>query len=124
MPRKFLRGSKMSSQEALLVEQARVWLEFLCNEEARGRGDHGEAMRRIATKMRVPFGWLSEMTYRPPKRISAGRFLSLAAAYDEHLQRRKYREERSAFEPNTALGRALARTADYLAGEDTEGIDE
>jgi hypothetical protein len=118
MSKKFLRGSKMSTTEALLVEQARVWLDFLCKEETNGPGEHGEAMRRIAQKLRLPFGFLSEMTYRPPKRISAGRFLTLAAAHDEYLQRRKYREERAAFHPDTALGRLAARAADFVAGEE------
>lgn len=117
MSKKFLRGSKMSATEGLLVDQARVWLECLCQDEAKGPGEYGGAMRRVAQKLRLPFGFLSEMTYRPPKRISAGRFLTLAAAHDEYLQRRKYREERAAFHPNTALGRLVARAADYLAGE-------
>lgn len=118
MSRKFLRGSKMSAIEATLVETARGWIDVLCHDETRGPGDHGEAMRRIAQKLRLPFGFLSEMTYRPPKRISAGRFLTLAAAHDEYLQRRKYREERAAFHPDTAVGRLMARAADYLAGEE------
>lgn len=118
MSKKFLRGSKMSATEGLLVEQARVWLECLCQDEAKGPGEYGEAMRRIGQKLRLPFGFLHEITYRPPKRISAGRFLTLAAAYDEHLHRRKYREERAAFQPTTAVGRIVARAADYLAGEE------
>lgn len=110
----------MSTTEAFLVEKARGWIDILCQEEAGGPGEYGEAMRRIAQKLRLPFGFLSEMTYRPPKRISAGRFLALAAAHDEYVQRQKYREERSTFEPNTVLGRLVARTADYLAGEEAD----
>ncbi len=124
MSRKFLRGSKMSATEALLVEQARVWLGFLCQQEANGPGEYGEAMRRLSRKLRVPFGFLSELTYRPPKRISAGRFLTLAAAHDEYLQRRKYREERAAFQPNTALGRLVARASDYLSGEENGPVND
>jgi hypothetical protein len=124
MSKKIMRGSKMSSNEALLVEQARVWLEFLCKEETNGPGEHGEAMRRIAQKLRVPFGFLSELTYRPPKRISAGRFLTLAQAHDEYLQRRKYREERSAFHPNTALGRLAAKALDYLDREEDGAVND
>jgi hypothetical protein len=123
MSKKFLRGSKMSTSEALLVEQARVWLQFLCREETSGPGEHGEAMRRIAQKLRLPFGFLTEMTYRPPKSISAGRFLTLAAAHDEYLQRQKYREERSAFHPNTALGRLAAKALDYLDREEAGGVE-
>jgi hypothetical protein len=123
MSKKILRGSKMSTTEGLLVEQARVWLDFLCQEETNGPGEYGEAMRRIAQKLHLPFGFLHEMAYRPPKRISAGRFLTLAAAHDEYLQRRKYREERAAFKPNSALGRLMARAADFAAGEASGGID-
>jgi hypothetical protein len=123
MSKKFLRGSKMSTSEALLVEQARVWLMFLCREETSGPGEHGEAMRRVAQKLRLPFGFLSEMTYRPPKSISAGRFLTLAAAHDEYLQRRQYREERAAFQAKTALGRLMARVADFAAGEEAGGVE-
>jgi hypothetical protein len=124
MSKKFLRGSKMSTTEALLVEQARVYLDYLCQEEAQGPGEYGEAMRRIAQKLRMPFGFLSELTYRAPKTISAGRFLTLAAAHDEYLQRRKYREERSAFQPGTALGRIVARAADYLASEEDGSVND
>jgi hypothetical protein len=124
MPRKFLRGSKMSSNEALLVEQARTWLGFICQEEAKGPGENGGAMRRIASRLRLPFGFLHELTYRPPKRISAGRFLTLAQAHDEYVQRRKYREERAAFHPNTALGRLAAKALDYLDREETEALGD
>lgn len=119
MSKKYMWSSKMSATETFLVEKARGWIDILCREEANGPGEYGEAMRRIATKLRLPFGFLTEMMYRPPKRISAGRFLALAAAHDEYLQRQKYREERATFEPNTALGRIVARTADYLAGEES-----
>jgi hypothetical protein len=122
MSKKFSRGSKMSTTEALLVEQARVWLGFLCREETNGPGEHGEAMRRIAQKLRLPFGFLSEMTYRPPKSISAGRFLTLAAAHDECIQRQKYREERASFHPNTALGRLAAKALDYLDREEAGNL--
>src|SRR6185312_5609048 len=102
----------MSLAESAFVSRARGWIDELCREEMRGAGDLGEAMHRLALRLRLPFGFLFEMTYRPPKRISAGRFFTLAAAYDECLQRQKYREERSAFEPSTALGKALVRAAD------------
>lgn len=118
MSKKYSWSSKMSATEGFLVEKARSWIDILCREEASGPGEYGEAMRRISQKLRLPFGFLSEMTYRPPKRISAGRFLTLAAAHDEYLQRQKYREERATFEPNTALGRLVVRTANYLAGEE------
>lgn len=113
----------MSVTEAALVEKAQGWIDFLTRDESKGRGDYSYAMRRIADRLRIPFGFLLEMTYRPPKQISAGRFLTLAAAYDECLQRRKYREERAAFEPTTSLGKILVRTADFVAGEEAGQSD-
>jgi len=124
VPKKNSWSSKMSVTEAHLVSRAQSWVDVLTREESKGRGDYSYAMRRVADRLRVPFGFLLEMTYRPPKTISAGRFLTLAAAYDECLQRRKYREERAAFEPNTALGKVLARAADLVAGEEGQSPDE
>lgn len=108
----------MSMTEAMLVSKAQGWIDALTRDESKGRGDYSYAMRRVADRLRVPFGFLLEMTYRPPKTISAGRFLALADAYDDCLQRRKYREERAAFEPSTALGKILVRAADLVAGEE------
>lgn len=118
MSEKKVRGSEMSMSEATLVEQARGWAEGLCKDEERGRADFLGAMERVARRLRLPFGFLKELVYRPPKKISAGRFLALAAAHDEYLQRKRYREERAAFEPSTALGRLMVRTANYLADEE------
>lgn len=110
----------MSMSEATLVERARFWTEDLCREEQRSRAEFLGAMERVARRLRLPFGFLRHLVYDPPKTISAGRFLRLAVAYDEHLQRQKYREERAAFEPNTALARVLVRAADFVAGEESE----
>lgn len=123
MSKKSLWGSKMSATEGVLVEKARCWIDTLARAESKGRGDYSYAMRRVADRLRIPFGFLIEMTYRPPKTISAGRFLALAEAFDEHLQRQKYREERAAFEPNTALGKILVRAADLAAGEEDTSLD-
>ena len=120
MPEKKAWGSEMSMSEATLVEQAQNWTESLCKDEERGHADFLGAMERVAIRLRLPFGFLKELVYRPPKKISAGRFLTLAAAHDEYLQRKKYREERASFRPDTALGRLMARTADYLAGEEDD----
>lgn len=115
MSEKKLRGSDMSMSESVLVERAKAWTESLCRDEQHGRTDFTEAMRRLALRLRIPFGFLRELTYRPPKRISAGRFLILAKAYDEHLQRKKYREEQTEPEPSW-LRQALLRSADALEG--------
>ena len=116
----------MSMSEATLVGKAKFWAEELCEGEKRGRTDFVNAIERVAATLRMPFGFLRHLIYdqEPPKTISAGRFFKLAAAYDECLQRRKYREERAAFEPNTPLGRALARAADLAAGEGAESLNE
>jgi hypothetical protein len=124
MVRNLLRDSQMSMSETACVEKAKGWLEALCEEESRGRGDFTEAVRRVALRLRIPFGFFNELLYRspPPKKISGGRLLTLAMAYDDCLQRRKYKEERAAFNPSTALGRAMVRAADYLSGEEGEDL--
>ena len=120
MSEKNVRSTKMSMSESALVEKARFWTEDLCREEQRSRAEFLGAMARVASRLRLPVGFLKRLVYAPPKSISAGRFLKLAAAYDECLQRQKYREERAAFEPNSALGKILARAADLVAGEEDE----
>lgn len=112
----------MSMSEAALVEKARFWAEDLGKEEERGRADFVGALERVARGLRLPASFLKHLIYEPPKTITAGRFLKLAAAHDEYVQRRKYREERATFEPNTALGRIMARAADRLAGEEDGGL--
>ena len=125
MSKKSLWSSKkMSSTEGVLVERARSWIDVLCRDEARGLAGYLEAMRRLALRLRMPSGFLAEMIYRPPKRISAGRFLTIAAAYDECIQRQKYREERAAFDPATPLGKILVRAADLISGEDNRSAAE
>ena len=117
-----LWGSQMSLTESAFVSRARGWIAELCREEMRGAGDLGEAMRRLALRLRLPFGFLFEMTYRPPKRISVGRFFTLWAAHEEYLQRQKYREERASFEPSSPLGRLMVRAADLVSGESAGGV--
>jgi hypothetical protein len=114
MSEKKVRGSEMSMSEATLVNQARSWTEGLCKDEERGHADFLGAMERVARRLRIPFGFLKELVYRPPKRISAGRFLTLAAAHDERLRRQSTQPADIAFTPSTALGRTLLNVADAL----------
>jgi len=114
MSEKKVRGSEMSMSEATLVEQARSWTEGLCKDEERGHADFIGAMERVARRLRLPFGFLKELVYRPPKRISAGRFLTLAAAHDERLRKQSTERTDAAFNPSTAFGRALLGVADAL----------
>ena len=107
-------GSEMSMSEATLVEQARSWTEGLCKDEERGHADFVGAMERVSRRLRLPFGFLKELVYRPPKRISAGRFLTLAQAHDERLRRKSTESTDTAFNPSTALGRALLGVANAL----------
>lgn len=120
MSRKLERGSKMSIAEGSLVDLAREWTDAICRDEQRSRADFTEAMRRVSLKLRIPFGFLSELTYRPPKRISAGRFLILARAYDEHLQRQKHREEKADNFARSWLGQTVLRAIHALEGGATE----
>jgi len=114
MSEKYSRSSEMSLSESAFVEKARHWTERLCTEEERGHADFVSAMSRVAWRLRLPYGFLKELLYRPPKTISAGRFFTLAVAHDERLGRRDSRTEERAFDPATALGRTLIRMADAL----------
>jgi len=109
-----VRGSEMSMSEASLVERARHWTEYLCEAEERGHNDFGGAMTRVALHLRLPFGFLKELLYRPPKTISTGRFLALAIAHDERAMEQGDHAEPLAFDPSTPLGRVLLRVAASL----------
>ena len=98
------------------VEEARNWARELVRNEARFPGDYGPAMKRMARKAGVPFGAVWSLHYRTPQTIGVEVYVALGAYYGE--QHRKYREERAETQPRTALGRALLRAADALAGEE------
>ena len=120
MSKKFLRSGQVTDA-GVYVEEASRWARSLVHSEARGPGDHQNAMRRVARRLHVPFNTLWRLHYRKPKTIGAEIFCALGEAID--AQPRRYREERALLEPKTALGRLLLRAADRLAGEDPKALD-
>lgn len=108
-----LRRVKMSS--SAFVEEAGRWARDLVRAESRFPGDYGPAMRRVASRVGVPFSFLWNLHYRPPKSLDVEKYSALGEFYGEQ-QRRRYRPGRP--EAKTPLGRALVGFADRLVGED------
>lgn len=98
--------------DAAFVEEARGWAKALVRAECRFPGDYAAAMARLARRIGVPSGLLTDLHYRPPKRVSVSQYVTLAGAYVD--AQRRYRVERDAAAPKTALGRALLGVADRL----------
>ena len=122
MCKKKLRSSNMSSADAF-VEEARAWAKELCRDLSQGPGDYANAMKRVARRASIPFGLLWNLHYRLPKTIGAHLYAALGAFYIDE-QRRRYREERKNTVATTALGRALLRAADRLAGSEDGAVDD
>jgi hypothetical protein len=116
MRKLLLRGVKMNSA-ADYVDEAQKWAKSLVRSECRFPGDYSDAMRRIARHTKVPFGLLWRLHYRVPKTIPVDRYALLAEAWANE-QCERYRAERRAAEPQTWLGKALVRAADFVAGEE------
>lgn len=100
------------SNAALFVEEAALWARKLVCAEARGPGDYGNAMRRVARKIRVPWTALFNLHYRPPKHLAVEIYVALGEAANE--QRNRYRDERARTVARTRLGAALLGAADAL----------
>lgn len=112
----YLRGLIMRAEA--FVEEASVWAKALVRQECRFPGDYLPAMRRVARRLGLPFSILWALHYRKPKSLAVERYAALARAYADE-QARKYREERAAITATTALGKALLRALDSLAGEES-----
>ena len=120
MREKFVRSSEMDA--ASHVEEATDWAKIACRRESRCPGDYGDAMRRVASKTRVPFSVLKRLHYDPPKDISARYFEALAFYVSE--QNKRYREQPKV-EAKTKFGRFLLGMADaFDRGADTLGREE
>lgn len=96
------------------VEEARSWAHGVTISETRFPGDYGPAMDRVARKAGVPSGLLWRLRYRTPKSIATEHYAALGAYFAS--QQSRYRAERAAVEPKTALGAFILRAADRLAG--------
>ena len=111
----------MSSAE--YVEDATEWAKALVLSDQRAAGDYGNAMRRVARRVGVPFSVIWNLHYRPPKAVDAKAFEKLGTSFADE-QRRLYRAERAAYTPHTALGRLLMRAADFLADENSGAVKD
>ncbi|WP_091925645.1 hypothetical protein [Methylobacterium sp. yr668] len=63
------------------VMRARSAFDEVLRFELRGPGDTANAMRRIATRERIPFGKLWALRYRPPKEIASHILARIEAAH-------------------------------------------
>lgn len=116
-----LRRVKMSS--SAFVDEAGRWARELVRAESRFPGDYGPAMRRVASRVGVPFSFLWNLHYRRPKTLDVAKYSALGECFSEH-QRRRYREERRAITATTRLGRYLLGAADRLSGEDLGAVSD
>lgn len=115
-----LRSEDMSA--SAYVEETKDWASALTRAESRFPGDYGPAMERVARKAGVPPGLLWRLRYRTPKSIATEHYAALGAYFAS--QQSRYRAERAAYAPKTALGAILLRAADFVAGETSRTSEE
>lgn len=99
------------------VAEAERWARHLVHKESRGPGDQLPAMRRVAARARIPFGFVWNLHYRLPKTLDVEKYAALGALYADEQQRR-YEADRTETFATTAFGKALMRAADRLGGEE------
>ena len=82
MFKKFLTGSQMS--ETAFVQEAAHWSRELTRMRVRGPGDAENALRGIEREYGISYWTLWQLRYRVSavKKISAGTYASIKAAYD------------------------------------------
>ncbi len=85
MCKKFLRSAQRAESE--FVAEAAGWAEDLTRREARGSGDFANAMRRVASRLGVPYGALWALRYRPPKGVLASLYFALRDAREAERAR-------------------------------------
>jgi hypothetical protein len=85
--KKFLRVTQMS--ETAFVEDAALWSRELTRMRARGPGDADNALRSIERDYGINYWTLWQLRYRlaSVKKISAGAYTLIKAAYDNERQR-------------------------------------
>lgn len=121
--RKFsLRKSQMTGGTAAIVEQSREWAKALVHAEARGPGDYGNALARVARSLGVGRAKLWALLYRPPKDVPASVFVSLFAAYQAtcNSQKRKFENELARTRAIAGADSILVRAAFAVAGETSD----
>lgn len=87
MFKRFLTGRQMS--ETAFVEEAAIWSRELTRMRTRGPGDADNALRSIEREYGINYWTLWQLRYRlsAVKKISAGAYAQIKAAYDNECQR-------------------------------------
>lgn len=76
------------------VSEATRWLDGLLSRELAFYGDtKGDALDRLARRLRQPRSRLWALCYRPPKEIAASLFVALKCAYDADAARERQKLE-------------------------------
>jgi hypothetical protein len=114
MDKMYLRSWVMRAEA--FVEEASAWAKELVNSESRYPGDYLPAMKRVSSKLGLPFTVLWALHYRKPKSLGVEKYAAIAKAYAD-AQARMYRQERNGIQATTPFGQALLRVADLLARE-------
>ena len=101
---------------AAYVDDARRMARDLIARETKGSGDLENAMRRLETRYGVPYGFLWNLRYRPPKDLLMGLFLRLQEAYEQQLgeQIKRLEHERSITEAKGRIAQGFVAAANAL----------
>jgi hypothetical protein len=121
MDKMYLRSWVMRAEA--FVEEASAWAKELVRGESRYPGDYLPAMKRVASKLGLPFTVLWALHYRKPKSLGVEKYAAIAKAYAD-AQARKRNQERESVQATTPLGKALLRASDYLVREEGEDLGE
>lgn len=113
------RAQTMGSAEACVIEASAWASSCVAAERSQGAED---PIARVARRARVSRNAIWALVYRPPKRVAAEIYLALGSLYADECGRQaeRYAAERAATEAKTRLGRALVRSADALACQDSK----
>jgi hypothetical protein len=117
--KRFLTGRQMS--ETAFVEEAAIWSRELTRMRARGPGDADNALRSIESEYGINYWTLWQLRYRlaSVKKISAGAYALIKAAYDHERQRQfiKLKRDIERTEAVTGPDRDVVRAAKALVRE-------
>lgn len=117
--KKNLTGGQMS--ETAFVEEAALWSRELTRMRARGPGDADNALRSIEREYGINYWTLWQLRYRlaSVKKISAGAYALIKAAYDHERQRQfnKLKLDIERTEAVTGSDCDVVRAARALVGE-------
>lgn len=104
MFKKFLTGRQMS--ETAFVQEAAQWSRELTQMRVRGPGDAENALRRIEQEYGINYWTLWQLRYRlaAVKKISAGTYALIKAAYDAERHRQFNKLKRDIERTETVAG--------------------